>query len=257
MPSKKRVLLYDSLSAESTHIAELTRRSVEEAPERGRQHDTGSDYDADPRKFDEMLLSKRTLQGLTEGSFASMTRIQAAAIPHALAGRDLLGAAKTGSGKTLAFLVPILELLWREKWSALDGLGALVVAPTRELAIQIFDVLRSVGKHHTFSAGLLIGGKKEFNEEQRRVTTMAILVATPGRLLQHLEQTPGFDCGTMKVPFISILSLGAMEALPPLLHEPQPLKPIGLTTPIMPSRPASKPQRAGGRCWCWTKRTGS
>lgn len=90
-------------------------------------------------------------------------------------------------------------MLWREKWSYLDGLGALVLAPTRELALQIFDVLRAVGKHHTFSAGLLIGGKREFQEEQKQVTRMSMLVATPGRLLQHLEQSPGFDCSTLKV----------------------------------------------------------
>ena len=74
-----------------------------------------------------------------------------------------------------------------------------MVAPTRELALQIFDVLRAVGKHHTFSAGLLVGGKKEFNDEQQRVGSMSVLVATPGRLLQHLEQTPGFETGGLQV----------------------------------------------------------
>jgi ATP-dependent RNA helicase DDX10/DBP4 len=101
--------------------------------------------------------------------------------------------------QTLAFLVPALEALWRQKWSQGDGLGALVVVPTRELAIQIFDVLRLVGKHHSISAGLLIGGKKEFFEEQKRVVGMSLLVATPGRLLQHLEQTPGFEVGSLQV----------------------------------------------------------
>lgn len=73
------------------------------------------------------------------------------------------------------------------------------MVPTRELAIQIFDVLRLVGKHHSISAGLLIGGKKEFLEEQKRVVGMSLLVATPGRLLQHLEQTPGFEVGSLQV----------------------------------------------------------
>jgi ATP-dependent RNA helicase DDX10/DBP4 len=77
-----------------------------------------------------------------------MTRIQQAAIPHALAGRDILGAARTGSGKTLAFVVPLLERLFRERWAAGDGLAALVVSPTRELAAQIFEVLRAVGAQH-------------------------------------------------------------------------------------------------------------
>ena len=73
--------------------------------------------------------------------------------------RQVLGAARTGSGKTLAFVIPLLELLYRDRWTAMDGLGAVIIAPTRELALQIFEVLRTVGKHHTFSAGLVIGGK--------------------------------------------------------------------------------------------------
>src|SRR5688572_6621963 len=105
--------------------------------------------------------------------------------------RDILGAAKTGSGKTLAFLIPVLDKLYRLRWDIEDGLGALIISPTRELALQIFEVLRSIGKFHTFSAGLIIGGKN-FIEEQYRIVRMNILVATPGRLLQHMEQTPHF-----------------------------------------------------------------
>jgi len=65
------------------------------------------------------------------------TDIQAATIPHALADRDILGAAKTGSGKTLAFVVPLVERLFRERWSSEDGLGAIIITPTRELALQV------------------------------------------------------------------------------------------------------------------------
>lgn len=80
----------------------------------------------------------------------------------------------------------------------MDGLGALIISPTRELALQIFQVLRSVGKFHTFSAGLLIGGK-DVQEEMHRVARMNILVATPGRLLQHMDQTPDFNCDNLQV----------------------------------------------------------
>lgn len=83
-------------------------------------------------------------------------------------------------------------------WSR-DGLAALVISPTRELSLQIFEVLREFGKHHQLSAGLITGGKKEFREEQTSVIKMNILVATPGRLLQHLEQTPGFDPSLLQV----------------------------------------------------------
>ena len=87
----------------------LTQRIVNEAPERGSN-------DISASSFPDLPLSKDTLVGLRDGSFKHMTRIQRIAIPHALAGRDVLGAAKTGSGKTLAFLIPTLERLYRERW---------------------------------------------------------------------------------------------------------------------------------------------
>ncbi|OJD27945.1 ATP-dependent RNA helicase DBP4 [Blastomyces percursus] len=150
------------------------------------------DVKASPDAFSDLPLSGPTLDGLSASHFKCLTDIQTKAIPHALKGRDILGAAKTGSGKTLAFLVPLLELLYRKQWTEYDGLGALVLSPTRELAIQIFEVLRKIGRHHTFSAGLVIGGKS-LQEEQERLGRMNILVCTPGRMLQHMDQTATFD----------------------------------------------------------------
>lgn len=82
----------------------------------------------------------------------------------------------------------------------MDGLGALIISPTRELSMQIFDVLRLAGKYHNFSAGLLIGGK-ELATERGQATGLNIVVATPGRFLQHAEQTPGFSCDNLQVRF--------------------------------------------------------
>jgi ATP-dependent RNA helicase DDX10/DBP4 len=93
----------------------------------------------------------------------SLTRARArkrAAIPHALAGRDILGAARTGSGKTLAFLVPLVEALFRATWSHADGTGAIVIAPTRELCVQIFQVLRNVSWRAVFARVLLPGATR-------------------------------------------------------------------------------------------------
>ena len=119
-------------------------------------------------------------------------------MPLALKGRDILGAAKTGSGKTLSFLVPVLENLYRQKWTELDGLGALIISPTRELAIQIFEVLRKIGRYHTFSAGLVIGGRS-LQEERERLGRMNILVCTPGRMLQHMDQTAAFEVDNLQM----------------------------------------------------------
>ncbi|KAI8840510.1 P-loop containing nucleoside triphosphate hydrolase protein [Chytriomyces cf. hyalinus JEL632] len=127
-----------------------------------------------------------------------MTDIQKASLPFTLAGKDVLGAAKTGSGKTLAFLIPVVERLYRMKWTPMDGLGGLIISPTRELALQIFEVLRKVGRYYSFSAGLLIGGK-DLTQEQERIARMNILVCTPGRLLQHMDQTPDFTCDNLQI----------------------------------------------------------
>ncbi|KAL3639960.1 hypothetical protein CASFOL_014928 [Castilleja foliolosa] len=150
-------------------------------------------------KFTQLPLSKRTKDGLKDAKFLKMTEIQRATLPHSLCGRDILGAAKTGSGKTLAFVIPVLEKLYRAKWGPEDGVGCIIMSPTRELASQLFEVLKSVGRHHGFSAGLLIGGRKDVDMEKERVNQLNILVCTPGRLLQHMDETLNFDCSQLQV----------------------------------------------------------
>ena len=167
-------------------------------------------------KFTDLPLSKRTLDGLKEAGYAVPTDIQRTAIPLSLRGRDVLGAAKTGSGKTLAFLVPVLERLWCERWIAEDGVGALIISPTRELAYQTFEVLRRVGTHHDFSAGLVIGGK-ELQVEQECIQRTNIIVCTPGRLLQHMDETVNFHCSSLQLLVLDeadrILDLGFQQTV--------------------------------------------
>ncbi len=148
--------------------------------------------------FHDLPLSKRTLQGLDKAKYTQPTEVQRESIGIALRGYDLLGAAKTGSGKTLAFLVPVLECLFRLKWTKLDGLGVLVISPTRELAYQTFEVLKKVGKFHDFSAGLVIGGK-DLKTESKIITQTNIIICTPGRLLQHMDETFNFNCDNLKI----------------------------------------------------------
>ena len=166
--------------------------------------------------FADIPLSTRTRHGLEEADFREPTAIQKEGIVLGLKGHDVLGAAKTGSGKTLAFLIPVLEKLWRERWSSLDGLGALLISPTRELAYQTFEVLRKVGKYHDFSGGLVIGGK-DLKIEKDHILNTNIVVCTPGRLLQHMDETPNFDCGNLKILVLDeadrILDLGFKAAM--------------------------------------------
>ena len=171
--------------------------------------------------FEEFPLSEKTKIALEESGFLKPTAIQKAAILPALKGSDVLGAAKTGSGKTLAFLVPILECLYRNQWNSMDGPGALVISPTRELALQTFEVLCKVGRKHDFSAGLVIGGK-DVQEEAERVCRTNIVVCTPGRLLQHLDSTSYFSLGNLKILVLDeadrILDLGFSETVNAILE---------------------------------------
>ncbi|QUC20736.1 uncharacterized protein UV8b_04977 [Ustilaginoidea virens] len=173
------------------------------------------------RNFAHLPLSEPTLAGLKASHFQALTEVQQQAIPLALRGKDVLGAAKTGSGKTLAFLVPVLEKLYRAQWTEYDGLGALVVSPTRELAVQIFEVLRKIGRYHVFSAGLVIGGKS-LKEEAERLARMNILVCTPGRMLQHLDQTAGFDANNLQLLVLDeadrIMDMGFQSAVDALVE---------------------------------------
>ena len=103
--------------------------------------------------FDQLELTEQTKRGIEDMGFANMTEVQARTIPQLLVGRDVLGAAKTGSGKTLAFLIPCVELLYRAKFMPRNGTGAIIISPTRELALQIYNVARDVMKHHTQTHG--------------------------------------------------------------------------------------------------------
>jgi ATP-dependent RNA helicase DDX10/DBP4 len=98
----------------------------------------------------------------------------------------------------LAFLIPVLECLYRNKWTQFDGIGALIITPTRELSYQIFEVLRKVGAYHEFSAALVIGGK-DLKFEQKRMDKCNIVICTPGRLLDHMDQNPLFNCDNLKI----------------------------------------------------------
>ncbi|KAJ5718495.1 ATP-dependent RNA helicase dbp4 [Penicillium malachiteum] len=183
------------------------------------------DIKAAVKNFSDLPLSEPTADGLSASHYKVMTDIQSRAINHSLKGRDILGAAKTGSGKTLAFIVPVLENLYRKQWTEYDGLGALILAPTRELAIQIFEVLRKVGRYHAFSAGLVIGGKS-LREEQDRLGRMNILVCTPGRILQHLDQTAMFETNNLQILVMDeadrILDMGFQKSVDAIIdHLPK------------------------------------
>jgi len=109
-----------------------------------------------------------------------------------MAGRDVLGAAKTGSGKTMSFLIPAVEMLHALRFKPHNGTGVIVVSPTRELALQIFGVARELMEHHSQTFGILMGGANRKAEADKLSKGVNLIVATPGRLLDHLQNTQGF-----------------------------------------------------------------
>lgn len=146
------------------------------------------------KSFDSLKghVCEKTLQGIQDMGFTQMTDIQAKTIPPLLEGRDLVGNAKTGSGKTLAFLIPAVELIYKLKFLPRNGTGVIIISPTRELSMQTFGVLREVLKHHDHTYGLIMGGANRSTEAAKLEKGINILVATPGRLLDHLQNTKNF-----------------------------------------------------------------
>ena len=145
-----------------------------------------------PQTFAELQLAEKTMKAIHDMNFSAMTEIQRRGIPPLLAGRDVLGAAKTGSGKTLAFLIPAVEMLSALRFKPRNGTGVIVVSPTRELALQIFGVARELMSHHSQTYGIVIGGANRRAEAEKLSKGVNLLIATPGRLLDHLQNTQGF-----------------------------------------------------------------
>lgn len=167
---------------------------------------------AEPERFSELSLSERTARGIADMGFTTLTKIQARTIPPLMAGRDVLGAAKTGSGKTLAFLIPAIEMLHALKFKPRNGAGVIVVSPTRELALQIFGVARQLMAHHSQTFGIVIGGANRRAEAEKLTKGVNLIIATPGRLLDHLQNTKGFVFRNLKALVIDeadrILEIG-------------------------------------------------
>src|SRR5262245_37424052 len=152
-------------------------------------------------RFSELLLIDPLLRALSEEGYAHPTPVQERSIPHALAGRDLLAIAQTGTGKTAAFALPILQRLAGTASARTPGHGhpaanarparpirALVLTPTRELAAQVGDAFRAYGRHLPLRHAVVFGGVSQGPQAFTLRQGVDVLVATPGRLLDLLQQ---------------------------------------------------------------------
>ncbi|MBE0552879.1 MAG: DEAD/DEAH box helicase, partial [Rhodobacteraceae bacterium] len=138
-------------------------------------------------KFSDLALDPRVLQAVAEAGYETPTPIQAQAIPPALQGQDVLGIAQTGTGKTASFTLPMITLLGQGRARARMP-RSLVLAPTRELAAQVAENFDIYAKHTKLTKALLIGGVS-FGEQDKLIDRgVDVLIATPGRLLDHFER---------------------------------------------------------------------
>lgn len=137
--------------------------------------------------FSELGLSEKVLAAVEATGYTQPTPIQAQAIPHVLARRDVLGLAQTGTGKTAAFTLPMLTLLEQGRARARMP-RTLILEPTRELAAQVEDSFIRYGKNHKLNVALLIGGVSFGDQDTKLVRGVDVLIATPGRLLDHVER---------------------------------------------------------------------
>ncbi|XP_056220624.1 probable ATP-dependent RNA helicase DDX27 isoform X1 [Seriola aureovittata] len=171
------------------------RKAGEEAPEAF--YEDASQYD-DQLTFDDMNLSRPILKAITAVGFKQPTPIQKACVPVGLLGRDLCACAATGTGKTAAFMLPVLErLVYKPRTSQVTRV--LVLVPTRELGIQVHSVARQLAQFTSITTCLAVGGLDLKSQEVALRAGPDVLIATPGRLIDHLHNTPSFELTQIEI----------------------------------------------------------
>ncbi|ORX69286.1 DEAD-domain-containing protein [Linderina pennispora] len=153
-----------------------------------------SDTEEAPKSFADIGVMTQLCEACDKLGFKAPTEIQRDAIPWALQGRDVIGLAQTGSGKTAAFALPILQALWENP----SPLFACVMAPTRELAFQIAETFEALGSAIGARCAVVVGGMDMIAQQIALSRKPHVVVCTPGRLQDHLENTKGFSLRTLK-----------------------------------------------------------
>lgn len=193
---KKQALLKQKQLQESKESSHETDGDKDANSSVASTTETTIDPDAELKfnTFAELNLVPDLLEAIQQMNFAKPTPIQSEAIPHALEGKDIIGLAVTGSGKTAAFAIPILQALWH----AQTPYFGLVLAPTRELAFQIKDTFDALGATMGLRSVCIVGGMDMMDQARDLMRKPHIIVATPGRIMDHLEHTKGFSLKNLK-----------------------------------------------------------
>ena len=186
------------------------RPSAAAAPARPAKGDASFSADS----FAELGLSKPLLKAVSALGYTQPTPIQAAVVPLGLTGRDICGRAVTGSGKTAAFMLPLLERLLHRSRSA-PGTRVLVVTPTRELSVQIREMGARLAQFTDIRIALVVGGLSLGVQASELRLRPEVVVATPGRLIDHLRNTQSFSAPPPRLAFVRSRRRAAHGADPP------------------------------------------
>ena len=190
-----------------------------------------SELETGAPRFENLGIAPKLLDILKRLNFTEPTPIQHKAIPIAIAGKDIIGIAQTGTGKTLAFGVPMIQRL-----AQLKGKG-LVVLPTRELALQVDEVLRQIGTQLGLRTAVLIGGAPMGRQLSDLRKNPHVIIATPGRLLDHMQQRT-VNLGLMTIVVLDeadrMLDMGFAPQIKKILAGLPPVRHIMLFSATMP-----------------------
>ncbi|KAL1502227.1 hypothetical protein ABEB36_007400 [Hypothenemus hampei] len=187
-------LKHDKISVKTKKKKIKLDKTVEDE---GIEDITSIDYEH--ASFYQMNLSRPLLKAISDMRFVHPTPIQTAAIPVALLGRDICGCAATGTGKTAAYMLPTLERLLYRPTDTLSITRVLVLVPTRELGVQVYQVTKQLSQYTDVQIGLAVGGLDLKAQENVLRKKPDIVIATPGRLIDHLKSTPTFGLESIEV----------------------------------------------------------
>ena len=191
MPSDSESSSNSASDDESTSSSSVTKQTETKPLEK---EEAEGESVISNKTFSELGINEELCSACTALGWTNATAIQSKSLPLTLAGRDVIGLAETGSGKTGSFALPILQNLMVNP----QRLYACVLAPTRELAFQIHEVFQGLGQHVGAKSICVVGGVDMMSQAIALANKPHIIVATPGRLVDHLENTKGFNLRQLK-----------------------------------------------------------
>lgn len=192
-------LKHDNLRLKEKKTKKRKKSKIEEEEDVKMEFEENPLVDDDVNSFYQMNLSRPLMKAIAVMGFTHPTPIQAQTIPIALLGRDICGCAATGTGKTAAYMLPTLERLLYKPLTAAAVTRVLVLVPTRELGAQVYQVTKQLAQFSSIDIGLAIGGLDVKAQESVLRQNVDVVIATPGRLIDHIKNTPSFTLDSIEV----------------------------------------------------------